>query len=366
MNEADVQQKLALIRRTLDESGLGAVRLRGVDWFAWATGGGSSVVLLAAETGVAELLIGAHDAWLLTDPIEHERLRTEELPKGLFESVVTDWFDAAARERAVRGLIGSVTVASDRPVPSESPLPLSLVRAKRRLSPADLERYRKVGRLASEAMTAALAQARPEWTEFDLAAVGARELWSRGLHPALTLAAGESRVERYRHPTPSSARLGSKAMLVFCARGHGLYANLTRFVCFRELILSEDARFEAVGRIEAEALAASRPGTSLDTVIKRIHNAYARLGIGEHFAAHHQGGTTGYLSRELVARPGLEDLLEEGTPIAWNPSLPGAKIEDTFVVAEAGLEILTWDPAWPSVRIDGRDRPAAWIRRDIA
>jgi len=44
--------------------------------------------------------------------------------------------------------------------------------------------------------------------------------------------------------------------------------------------------------------------------------------------------------------------------VAWNPSLSGAKIEDTFVIHSDGtLENLTFDPNWPSVEVAGRLRP---------
>src|SRR3954454_25341638 len=53
----ELETKLALIRAALDAHGLAAVRLRGVDWFAWATCGGSSMVILTTETGVAEVVV---------------------------------------------------------------------------------------------------------------------------------------------------------------------------------------------------------------------------------------------------------------------------------------------------------------------
>jgi len=43
---------------------------------------------------------------------------------------------------------------------------------------------------------------------------------------------------------------------------------------------------------------------------------------------HHQGGTTGYLARD-VQNPATTDTLAEGIAVAWNPSLTGAKIEAT-------------------------------------
>jgi hypothetical protein len=78
LNE-EVSRKLELIREALTETGATGVRLKGTDWFAWATAGASNTVLLTAETGVAEVLVTVRDAWVLTDEIEAQRLEDEEL-----------------------------------------------------------------------------------------------------------------------------------------------------------------------------------------------------------------------------------------------------------------------------------------------
>ena len=48
----EIETKLGIMRDCLQQSGAAVLRLRGTDWFAWATAGGSNTVLLAAETGV--------------------------------------------------------------------------------------------------------------------------------------------------------------------------------------------------------------------------------------------------------------------------------------------------------------------------
>ena len=357
---SELGAKLGLIRAALDRHGLAAVRLRGVDWFAWATCGGSSMVILTAEAGIAEVLVTPGHAWALTDSIEAERLRQEELPAGL-EVWSAPWQDPTARESFVASVAGGA-VASDRPTVAERPLPPELVAAKRRLLPEELARYRTLGREAAEAMTEVLTQARPEWTELQLAGAGAAALWRRGIHPTLTLVGGERRVPIYRHATAGPEPLGARAMLVFCARRHGLYANLTRFVYFRPPDAQERRLAEDAARVEAAAWAASGPGATLGAVYRTIAAEYARLGHPGAEAYHHQGGTTGYLSREVVARPGDATVIEAATALAWNPSLPGAKIEDTAVTSEQGIEVLTADPAWPTIQVEGRPRPDLLIR----
>ncbi len=357
LNE-EVSRKLELIREALTETGATGVRLKGTDWFAWATAGASNTVLLTAETGVAEVLVTVRDAWVLTDEIEAQRLEDEELPAD-FKLHVNPWADAGARESFVRDVTNEGKVISDRPIPHvEKRLPASLLLHKQVLMSSELERYREVGRKASVAMTEVLRAAKPTWTEYQLAGAGAEALWARGLHPALTLVAGERRLPLYRHATATGEAIGRQAMLVFCARGYGLFANLTRFVSFGALGDEHTELHHHVREIEAQALNLCKPGTSLDAVYHALDQAYQQHGYPNAIREHHQGGTTGYLAREIVANPTTTDTLAENMAIAWNPSLTGAKIEDTFVILKDGkLENLTFDPNWPSVEVEGRQRP---------
>ncbi|RKH59670.1 M24 family metallopeptidase [Corallococcus aberystwythensis] len=357
----ELNTKLALVRACMRTQGLGAIRFRGVDWFAWMTCGGSSVVLLSAETGVAEVLVTDEGAWALTDNIEAERLTREELPQGL-QVAAHPWTDSRPREAFVKARTGVGPVGSDRPAAGEFPLPAQITRARSSLMPEELERYRALGRDAAAAMTDALLAARPEWTGFELAGAGAQALWARGIHPALTLVGDARRLPVYRHATASREKLGERAMLVFCGRRHGLFANLTRFVYFRQPTQEERRLTADVAGVEAAAFAASRPGATLGQVYAALVRAYADSGHPGAEALHHQGGSCGYLSRDVVAQPGMEVPLASHNAVAWNPSLPGAKVEDTAVVSAKGLELLTVDPRWPTVRVEGRERPDLLVR----
>ena len=346
----EVQAKLERLRTQMRASNVDAVRLRGVDWFFWATGGGASWVILTSETGVAEVLVTLKDAWVLTNQIENPRLRLEEVPSQ-YSVQVFPWQDSRAREAFIGDQVGSGHLASDRPVGAEAQLPESIVELKLILDSGDISKYRKVGRGAAEAMTAALNQAEPEMTELELAALGASELYKRDLDPTLILVGGERRVQIHRHPLPKSEKLGSNAMMVFCARGEGLFANLTRFVYFREPHLDEVKKFQDLRVIESAAFEATRPGATLSKVYSELEQCYLRLGHGAELSNHHQGGPTGYLSREAIATPsshqGVRDRVQNNMAFAWNPSLSGAKVEDTCLLTETGFEVLTEDPAEP-------------------
>jgi len=139
-------------------------------------------------------------------------------------------------------------------------------------------------------------------------------------------------------------------MGVIWGRRHGLIANLSRLRNFGH----HEARSlnEQICQVEAAALKASQPGATLGEVVEKIRAGYNAIGRASEFENHHQGGLTGYRSREVLARPGNPTRLDVGMALAWNPSLPGAKVEDTFLLTEAGLENLTADLRWPLVRGD--------------
>ncbi|WP_305822525.1 M24 family metallopeptidase [Massilia brevitalea] len=355
LRSAEVQAKLALLRECLGKAGAAAIRLRGIDWFAWVTAGGSSAVLQTAETGVAEVLVTQDEAVILTDEIEAARLREEEIPAG-FSFHASPWAQIELRERYVLGLAGDAVVLSDRPHNGEQPLPHALRLRRLVLGEAEQMRYRALGREAAEAMSEVLRAARPDWTEYQLAGAGAQALWRRGIHPALVLAAGERRLPLFRHPVPTHEPIGKRATLVFCARRHGLYANLTRFVSFGAAAQEQAALMD----LEATGLAAVQPGKSLSAVYHAFDAAYKHADRADALNEHHQGGITGYLAREIVATPSTATGLEAGMAFAFNPSFAGIKIEDTFLLGPQGLENLTYDPQWPAASVHGRQRPL-WL-----
>lgn len=360
---AEVADKLALLRAALAETGAGAIRLRGIDWFAWATAGGDSSVLLAADCGVAEVFVTRDEAVILTDAIEAERLRVEQIPAG-FTFHIAPWAEPELHDTYVLGAARGGAVLSDRPRSnngnSESALPASLRLRRMVLMPSEHDRYRALGQEAGAAMAETLRAARPDWTELDLAGAGAQALWRRGIQPALVLAVGARRLPLFRHPVPTREPLGTRAMLVFCARRQGLVASLSRAVAFGPLSDDERNAEADLLQVEATGLDAVRPGQSLAAVYHALEAAYRHVDRPDAIREHHQGGIAGYQAREIVAGPSTATGIETGMAFALNPSFAGMKVEDTFLLGANGLENLTLGADWPTTTIQGRARPT-WL-----
>lgn len=59
----------------------------------------------------------------------------------------------------------------------------------------------------------------------------------------------------------------------------------------------------------------------------------------------------------MIATPETGDRLAAHMAVAWNPSIPGAKIEDTFLIhSNNTLENLSFDPKFPHIKVEGRLR----------
>jgi len=126
--EREVAHKLAQMRGWLEQQRAGAVRLRGADWFAWATAGASNSQHPMSPCGGAELLVTRDGAYILTDEADAPRLRDEEL-RGPWTWQVSPWMPAQRhelREHFVQHAAGGALVLSDLPLLHEQGLRTSM------------------------------------------------------------------------------------------------------------------------------------------------------------------------------------------------------------------------------------------------
>jgi Xaa-Pro aminopeptidase len=323
--------------RLMERHGLDAVVLRRPANFAWYTGGADTKVDHVAPEGVADLIVRRDAPLVLTSTIEAPRMRSEQTP-GL-EVVEHPWHEE--RDAALREVVGDARVGSDMGLPGTVELSDSIARLRRTLDPDAVDSLRPIGAAASAAMAEAAAAVEPGMTEHEAAARLAAACRSRGLTPTVLLAAADERIALHRHPVPVGATIERRVMLVASAEGRGLYANLTRIVELDEpdpdLAWRQRACEQILARMRDEA---TRPGRTVAEAFADCRRFYAEAGFPGEWRFHHQGGLTGYASRELIATPATDAVIEAGQAFAWNPSIAGAKAEETFVLTEAGPELI--------------------------
>jgi Xaa-Pro dipeptidase len=325
-----------LVRFVLDATGLDAVVLRRPENFAWYSGGADNRVDHASTAGVAEIVVSRGDEHVVTNNIEAPRMREEQVPG--WDIVEYEWF--AGPGDLVRELAGGAAIGADVPDPSEVDVAGLVAPLRYRLDDDAVERYRGVAADTMAAVDAACAALTPAMTETEAAGAVTAACRAAGLFTPALMVGGAARIPRHRHPIPAGAPLGARVMVVVCAERGGLYANLTRFVHFEPPDAELAAKLEACQGILARLRDATRAGRTLGDVFDDCRTFYADAGFSDAWRHHHQGGLTGYRSREVIAAPGGALEITEGQAFAWNPSLPGAKAEETFLLTAGGPEVL--------------------------
>jgi Xaa-Pro dipeptidase len=315
----------------IERHGLDVIVLRHPANFAWLTGGAESRVDRALESGVAELVVTPDDVSVRTTNIEAERFRTEQTPWA--EVVSYPWHEGPP---ATQGPTGS-----DLPEANELDVGDEVAALRRVLDPDAVERLRTVGADARAAIEEVASEVRRGLSEHEAAGLLSEACERRGLFPSVLLAAADERIAAHRHPLPHDGVIQRRAMLVVSAERGGLYANLTRLVELEDLPPETARRVAATNEILGGMRDATRPGRHLSEVFEDCRRLYALVGYPDEWQLHHQGGSTGYRSREVIATPHTHDLIQVNQAFAWNPSITGAKAEETFVLTEAGPEVVT-------------------------
>lgn len=349
---AEVRAKLERVRGWLDAEDLDAVLVGSQAGFAWLTAGGDAHVSLGEEAGVASVLVTRDEAFVLTANIEARRLREEEVGDLPFVLLERPWHDPDADARLVAEACDPSRAVSELGTAGLPRAGAGFARLRYTLLTPEIERYRRLGLDAAEAVESVCRTAAPGETELEVAARLAGEAQRRNIQPLVNLVASDHRIAGYRHPIPTSNRIGRSLLVALTGRRHGLHASLTRMVSFGEPDADLAARHEAVLRVDARYLLESRPGVSLGEVFARGLEEYASVGFAEEWRLHHQGGLTGYGGREIFATAAADHVLAPDQALAWNPSITRVKSEDTMLVAADGPEVLTTTGAWPSITVE--------------
>ena len=92
-------------------------------------------------------------------------------------------------------------------------------------------------------------------------------------------------------------------------------------------------------------------GSSRDVAHRMAREGYA-VGWDGEWRNHHQGGAAGYAGREWIGTPESDERVVLPQGYAWNPTVQGAKSEDTHLVTDDGIEVLSGTGGWPTERVE--------------
>jgi Xaa-Pro aminopeptidase len=358
--------KVTRVRRFLADEGLAGALFLSYGGFAWITCGGENHVNVGSDAGVAALVVTADDVRLFADNIELRRVQEEELiGLDLPDREYPWWYGSLMA--AVRAQAPGGEVVADEPLPGFRQFTSAeLISLRNPLLPVEIERYRDLGEQVGVVLTHVAFHCRPALSEHQLAGMLDKGLKDFGITPLVTLVATDERIETRRHPLPTAKALQKHAMLVISARRRGLCLSATRLVHFGEPDPELHRRHQACATVDAAFHHATRPGATLSKVFRAAQDAYAAVGFPDEWQLHHQGGPTGYAPRDAKAAPDCEGAVLLHQAYAWNPSIAGTKSEDTLLVLERGVEVLSRTPDLPSLTVEWGgefyDRPDILVR----
>ena len=353
LRSAELNQKYSRLDAFLDQNHLAAILLSRHENIAWITAGQVEArVALGAETAVTSLLITRSGLrYYLAPNNEAPRLAGEEFSGLGYEPIIYPWQESPAP--LLRELAGDTALGSDTPTHGATLVSLASLRAP--LLQPEIDRLTTLSRKTADVTVSVLESLQPGVTEHEMAARAAAALLERGITPTVLLMGVDHRIRNYRHAVPRSGVLDRYGMVNLCARKWGLVVSITRFVHFGPVPADLAASFTAAARIHSELLHATRPGATSAQLYAVAEKAYASVGAPEEINLHHQGGPCGYTEREWLITPSGKETVVLPEAFAWNPSLRGAKVEDTALVTGSAVEILTDTPTLPVIEtvIDG-------------
>jgi Xaa-Pro dipeptidase len=361
---SETEIKIQRLQKMLEAQNLGGVLINSQHNFAWLTGGKSNGINSSIENGVCYLLVrNDGKSFVLGNNIEMPRILTEEISAEDFEPVEFSWQEEKSSddfivEKAESLLLENRKLASDLSL-NDRILPIANLISGCRYSLTDeeIERYRRLGKDAGAAIGNAIEKFKGGETEHEIAKKTRNELEKFNLNSVVTLGGADQRIEQFRHPIPTENIWKKILLIAVCAKREGLIVSLSRMVCVGEISSELRRKTDAAACIFATLLSETKPEKNGSQLYNIAADAYANKGFADEINLHHQGGATGYKTRDWVIHPESNDKVFNNQAFAWNPSITGTKVEETAIISGNAIEIITATPNFPqiSTEIDGKE-----------
>lgn len=342
----EIREKEKRIHGWMEDTGYAGLLLRQQKNFYWSTAGGGNPVIYVIDPGFQSVFFTKDKRYILSQQIEMPRLKEEETLDLGFDYIQYNWWEENLSELVssmVKGKIGC-----DLDLPGAVNVDAAVAAIRPVLTKWELERFRSLGKDASECLEQVCRELRPGMTELDIGAVLLEKLYRLNIRAIVLLVGSDDRVIKFRHPVASTRKVEKYVMIGLCAERYGLIAPTSRFVHFGSLPDDLEKRYIALRKVAAVLNLSSRPGKTIGFALQEAMNAYAENGFPNEWQKHYQGGVCGYAVREVAGSPGGDFTFQSNQILGWNPTITGTKLEDTFIIKEDGLENITLTSSWPS------------------
>lgn len=356
--QKEIEEKLVRVQSFLNEQKLDGLLLTQVRNFYWMTAGlATNQIVLNKDVGAASLLIMRDGKkYLLCSGSEAGRLMDESLGTLGYELKKFNWYETNmvkdVRGEIIREISKDGKIVSDVNFPGTILVSDQFKKIRYSLFESEMKRYRWLGKEVTEAVSEVCKTIKPGMDEYEIEALTSASLRARGIFPTVLLIAVDERIFKYRHALPGGAKLHKYAMINVCAEKWGMPIAVTRFVHFGQLPEELKNKFEKTAKISTQYELATFPGNTCAEIFEKCKNWYEEAGVPDEWKKHHQGGAIGYDDRDYVIYPGIDEKILDNQAFAWNPTITGAKVEDTIIAHKDSFEVITKSDGWPMIKVE--------------
>ncbi|WP_165967099.1 Xaa-Pro peptidase family protein [Jeotgalibacillus sp. S-D1] len=327
---------------------------------SWLTGA-RSFINSASEKSIAAILVTSDKVILIVNNIESNRMIEEEI-QGTIDIVETfPWYEPEKSTNIIQKYTDLLAMKVDLELENE------LLQLRLTVLEEEKDSLFLLGRQTAEAIEQTAFNLAIGDSEFEVASYLARECLKREIEPIVNLVAADDRIYQRRHPLPTSKKLQQYALLVVCGRRKGVFVSVSRLVHFGKLSYELIDLHRSVATIDAKMIAATTSGVHSQELFNVMQDAYQTEGYPDEWKFHHQGGLSGYHSREQLLLPSDPSFEVKTSQVyAWNPSLAGVKSEDTIFIEGSSPTIISYTGQFPMIEVNlGNQlwkRPAILVR----
>ena len=358
----DVEAKQKQIQDLLIRANADAVLLQDPANIAWFTSG-ADLHRCTTDTSRTSIFVTGEARLFATNAVDSAQIFEREAFGLGFQLKQREWFQS--HQDLIFDLCRGRRVISDSGVAETVGAPERIATLRLPLMDLDVQRLKKLGRVATHAVEATACRVRRGMKEAEVAGEVSHRLIKRTVTPVRIQVCADGRNERFRHWMYGENPIERYAVISCMARRWGLHVGVCRTVCLDTVPDDLAEAYQKVVLVHATGQYFSRNGTQIGEVWKKVHRIYEKFGLPSEWQRADQADVIGFTPGEHQLYPDSTVFLTAPTSVYWHPSIGPAMAGDTVLVQEKAAHFLTSRSAWPTmtVQVKGRDVPCPAILR---
>ena len=350
---ADVDAKQLQIQNLLTQSNADAVLLQDPTNIAWFTAG-ADVNRCTTDSSRTSIFVTREARLFATNAVDSAQIFEREAFGLGFQLKQREWFQP--HQELVSDLCRGRRVISDSGTLDTRSAPKQIAALRLPLTDLDIQRFRKLGRVATYAVEASAHRIRRGMTEAEVAGEVSHRLIKRTVTPVRIQVCADGRNERYRHWMYSEDPIERYAVISCMARRWGLHVGVCRTVCLDTIPADLEDAYQKVVLIHAAGQCFSRSGAQLGEVWNKVRRIYEKFGLPSEWHRADQADVIGFSPGEHQLYPDSGVTLAAPVAVYWHPTAGPAMAGDTVLCQHKSVQSLTTRSSWPTLTVQVRSK----------